>query len=94
MTEYEKEVEAARKRFDGVVNKYSEELTFAMRDWYEQTTTYQLEKLTDLLQQINELLEKLINLPIERALDFNLEDFRKMYRGICQEHYEEGEQKP
>lgn len=60
MTEYEKEVEAARKRFDGVVNKYSEELTFAMRDWYEQTTAYQIETLTILLKQTNMLLEKLI----------------------------------
>lgn len=94
MSDYEKALEEAKKRHDEIVNEYSRKLAFAVYNLHIQTTTYQLEKLTDLLQQTNELLERLIKLPVERALDFNLEDFQKRYRDISRERHEEDEQKP
>ena len=60
MTDYEKAVKEAEKRQEEIADAFAGKVASAMQGWYEQTTTYQLKKLTDLLQQTNELLERLI----------------------------------
>lgn len=60
MTDYEKAVKEAEKRQEEIADAFAGKVASAMQGWYEQTTTCQLGRLNNLLEQTNELLKKIV----------------------------------